>query len=118
MKTRIFFKYSPKRNNLLLCVIENYSPDAKKTTLKNMCKTRSVERHEAYEVFFALFSCIMRALEVMAMNVCLLAFMATQHGAGTQTPRIKRVDLRMPFQVFLLNHLVDGNEMPFRPETP
>ena len=61
-----FFKYSPKRNNLLLCVIEKDSPDAKKTTLKNMCKTRWVERHEAYEVFFALFSCIMRALEVMA----------------------------------------------------
>ena len=38
---------------------------AKKTTLKNMCKTRWVERHEAYEVFFALFSCIMRALEVI-----------------------------------------------------
>ena len=61
-----FFKYSPKRNNLLLCVIEKDSPDAKKTTLKNMCKTRWVERHEAYEVFFALFLCIMRALEVMA----------------------------------------------------
>ena len=53
-------------------MIEIYSPDAKKTTLKNMCKTRSVERHEAYEVFFALFSCIMRALEVMA-NECLFA---------------------------------------------
>ena len=52
------------------------------------------------------------------MNVCLLANMATQHGTGTQTPRIKRVDLRMPFEVFLLNHLVNGNEMPFRPETP
>ena len=61
-----FFKYSPKRNNLLLCVIEKDSPDAKKTTLKNMCKTRLVERHKAYEVFFALFLCIMRALEVMA----------------------------------------------------
>ena len=47
-------------------MIEKDSPDAKKTTLKNMCKTRWVERHEAYEVFFALFSCIMRALEVMA----------------------------------------------------
>ena len=60
-----FFKYSPKRSNLLLCVIED-SPDTKKTTLKNMCKRRSVERHKAYEVFFAFFSCIMRALEVMA----------------------------------------------------
>ena len=46
-----FFKYSPKRNNLLLCVIEKDSPDAKKTTLKSMCKKRWVERHEAYEVF-------------------------------------------------------------------
>ena len=35
------------------------------------------------------------------MNVYLLANMATQHGGGTQTPRIKRVDLRTPFQVFL-----------------
>ena len=51
------------------------------------------------------------------MNVYLLANMATQYGAGTQTPRIKRVDLRSPFQVFFYNHLVDGNEMPFRPET-
>jgi len=47
-------------------VIEKDFPDAKKTTLKNMCKTRWVERHEAYEVFFALFSSMMRALEVMA----------------------------------------------------
>ena len=35
------------------------------------------------------------------MNVYLLANMATQHGGGTQTPRIKRVDLRTPFQAFL-----------------
>ena len=56
----------------------------------------------AYEVCFALFSCIMRALKVMA-NERLFAgqWMATQHGAGTQTPRIKRVDFRTPFQVFL-----------------
>ena len=54
-----FSKYSPKRNNLLLCVIEKDSPDAKTTTLKNMCKTRWVERHEAYKFFFSLFSCIM-----------------------------------------------------------
>ena len=47
-ETCSFFKYSPKRNNLLLCVIEKDSPDAKKTTLKNICKTRWVERQEAY----------------------------------------------------------------------
>ena len=61
-----FSKYSPKRNKLLLCVIEEDSPDAKKATLKSMYKARWVDKQEAYEVFFALFSCIMRALEVMA----------------------------------------------------
>ena len=32
---------------------------------------------------------------------------------------LKRGDLRTPFQglVFFYNHLVDDNEMPFRPET-
>ena len=89
-----------------------------------MCKTRWVERHEAYEVFFALFSFIMRAFERMANE----RLFAGQYGdaawscrdtdTNTATPRIKRVDLRTPFQVFLYNHLVDGNEMPFRPETP
>ena len=29
-------------------------------------------------------------------------YMATQHGAGTQTAAIKRVDLQTPFQVFRL----------------
>ena len=37
-----------------------------------MCKTQWVERHEAYKVFFAIFSCIVQVLEVMA-NVCLFA---------------------------------------------
>ena len=54
---------------LLLCVIEKDFPDAKRTTLRNMCKTRWVKRHEAYEVYFA-FSCLVRTLEVMT-NECL-----------------------------------------------
>lgn len=32
--------------------------------------------------------------------------MIRQHGAAPQTPRIKRVDLRTPFQVFLLTTLL------------
>ena len=61
-----FFKYSPKRNKLLIAVIEKESPEASKTTLHNLCRTRWVERHEAHEVFFALFPSILRALEAMA----------------------------------------------------
>lgn len=61
-----FFKYSPKRNKLLLAVIEKETPEASKTTLLNLCRTRWVERHEAHEVFFALFPSIVRALEAMS----------------------------------------------------
>ena len=41
----------------MLAVIEKETPEASKTTLRlSLCRTRWVERHEAHEVFFALFS--------------------------------------------------------------
>ena len=61
-----FFKYSPKRNELLLEVIEIESPDSKKKTVRSLCKTKWVERHEAYEVFYDLLPSVLRALEVIA----------------------------------------------------
>ena len=36
------------------------------------------------------------------MNVYLVANMATRHEAGTQTPRIRRVELRTPFGAFFI----------------
>ncbi|XP_044170439.1 zinc finger MYM-type protein 1-like [Acropora millepora] len=61
-----FFKYSPKRNKFLLVVIEKETPEASKTTLLSLCRTRWVERHEAHEVFFALLPSILKALEAMS----------------------------------------------------
>ena len=58
-----FFKYSPK---FLLAVIEKETPKASKTTILSLCRPRWVERHEAHEVFFALFPSILRALEAMS----------------------------------------------------
>ena len=75
-----FFKYSPKRNKLLIAVIEKESPEASKTTLHNLCRTRWVERHEAHEVFFALFPSILRALEAMANE----RLFANQYGDGLE----------------------------------
>ena len=92
-------------------------PDAKKTTLRNMCKTRWVKRHEAYEVYFAI-SCMVRALEVMG-NECLFA---GQYGDAAWSwdadTRNKAGGLANAIWSFFYNHLVDGNEMLFRPETP
>ena len=84
-----------------------------------MCKTRWVERHEAYEVFFALFSCIMRALEVMANE----RLFAGQYGDAawrwdTDTKnKVSRLANAISSFSGFYNQLVDGNEMPFRPET-
>ena len=57
-----FFKYSPKRNKFFLAVIEEETPEASKTTLLSLCRTRWVERHEAH----ALLPSILRALEAMS----------------------------------------------------
>ena len=84
-----------------------------------MCKTRWVERHEAYEVLFAIFSCIMRALEVMAHE----RLFAGQYGDAawrwdTDTKnKVSRLANAISSFSGFYNQLVDGNEMPFRPET-
>ena len=50
----------------MLALIEKETPDASKTTLLSLCRTRWVETHEAHEVFFALLPSILRALEAMS----------------------------------------------------
>eukprot|EP00117_Sycon_ciliatum_P039474 scpid112636/ scgid29171/ len=44
-----FFNFSPKRHRLFEKVIEEKQPDAKKQKLIDLCRTRWVQRHEAYE---------------------------------------------------------------------
>ena len=61
-----FFKFSPKRHELLAAVINNVCPNTRRTTLISLCRTRWVERHEAFEVFNSLFRAIVKTLEVMA----------------------------------------------------
>lgn len=49
-----FFNYSPKRQRLLQKVIEVTQPEAKRTKLHDLCRTRWVERHLAYEIYLAV----------------------------------------------------------------
>jgi len=50
-----FFDNSPKRQLTLERWIIDVLPDTEKRKLKSVCKTRWVERHEAFEVFLDLF---------------------------------------------------------------
>jgi len=61
-----FYKSSPKRHELLATVIKDICPHTREITLISLCRTRWVERHEAFEVFYSLFRAIVETLEVMA----------------------------------------------------
>ena len=49
----LFFHHSPKRQAFFETVLEKCFPDATQVKLKGLCRTRWVERHEAYENFMA-----------------------------------------------------------------
>ena len=46
-----FFNYSPKRQRYLEKVISVDQPDSQRTKIRDLCRTRWVERHEVYETF-------------------------------------------------------------------
>uniref|UniRef100_UPI00358F763F 52 kDa repressor of the inhibitor of the protein kinase-like n=1 Tax=Myxine glutinosa TaxID=7769 RepID=UPI00358F763F len=58
-----FFDNSPKRQRFLEVIIHALSPDAKKVKLKNLCKTRWIERHTAFETIFELYEYIVVTLD-------------------------------------------------------
>ena len=60
-----FFKSSQKRHELLAAVIKDIRPHARQITLISICRTRWVERHEAFEVFHSLCNVIVKTLEVV-----------------------------------------------------
>ena len=60
-----FFNYSPKRQKCLQKVISIDQPDSQKTKIRDLCRTRWVERHIAYETFILLFPVVVKTLEVI-----------------------------------------------------
>ncbi len=61
-----FFSNSPKRQLALEEWIDNVLPDENRKKLKELCRTRWVERHEAFEVFLDLFLPTFSCLEAIA----------------------------------------------------
>jgi len=60
-----FFNYSPKRQRCLEKVISADQPDSQRTKIRDLCRTRWVERHEAYETFALLLPSIVKTFEVI-----------------------------------------------------
>ncbi|ORU94881.1 MAG: hypothetical protein A6F71_09870 [Cycloclasticus sp. symbiont of Poecilosclerida sp. M] len=58
-----YFDYSPKRQRFFEHVIESVSPAAKKSKLKDLCRTHWVERIDSYLVFYDLYPAIVKAME-------------------------------------------------------
>ena len=64
-ETAYFFQNSAKRQRLFEKVIGRTETDIEKKKLHDLCRTRWVERHEAYENFFTLYECIVNTMDVI-----------------------------------------------------
>ncbi|XP_057307823.1 zinc finger MYM-type protein 1-like isoform X2 [Hydractinia symbiolongicarpus] len=64
-----FFNYSQKRQQSLMINIDKYSPTSKKTKLKDVCRTRWVERITGLDLFQELYVPIYITLEEMKLNL-------------------------------------------------
>ena len=60
-----FFNYSPKRQRLFEKVIDVNQTESHRQKLHDLCRTRWIERHLAYETFTELYQSIVDTLDVM-----------------------------------------------------
>ena len=67
-KVSRFFSNSPKRQLFLEEWIDNVLPEERRKKLKDLCRTRWVERHEAFEIFSDLFVPTFSCLEAITYS--------------------------------------------------
>ena len=60
-----FFNYSPNRQRCLETVIGCNQPDSRWSKIRDLCRTRWVERHKAYETFALLLPSMVKTFEVI-----------------------------------------------------
>ena len=58
-----FFDNSPKCQNFLEVVTDALVPEVSRRKLKNLCKTRWIERHTAFETIFCLYEYLVITLK-------------------------------------------------------
>jgi hypothetical protein len=61
----LFFNLSPKRQRFLERILDQMAPDLKKKKLVGLCKTRWVERHTCYDVFYDMYESLCECLEAI-----------------------------------------------------
>ena len=64
-EAHLFFHYSPKRQAFFERVLEECCQDVKLEKLKGLCRTRWVERHEAYENVKELFPAVIMTMDMI-----------------------------------------------------
>ena len=66
-----FFNYSPKRQHFFERVVQSVAPEEKKTKLKDLFRTRWVQRIDSYTVFHDLYSSIIKTMEYISIPAVL-----------------------------------------------
>ncbi|KAK3101680.1 hypothetical protein FSP39_005407 [Pinctada imbricata] len=61
----IFFDTSPKRQTFFESVLESECSESSRKKLVGLCKTRWVERHVCFDVFYNFYSYIVKCLQYM-----------------------------------------------------
>ena len=66
----LFFKNSPKRNDLLIFIVHHgVTEESKRKSLLELCRTRWAERHEAHTRFYQTYVYIVKSFEVIAYDL-------------------------------------------------
>lgn len=70
-ETSLFFNASPKRESLLINVVEVSVPfsTSHRKPILDLCKTRWAERHEAYQHFYQAHTHVIKSLEIIAHGI-------------------------------------------------
>ena len=63
-----FFNYSPKRQHFFEHVIEAEAPNESKKKLKDLCRTRWVQRIDSYTVFYDLYPSLIKTMEAISIR--------------------------------------------------
>lgn len=58
-----FFNWSPKRQSFLEEQLQHYRNETKRMKLKELCRTRWVERHDVFEIFWDFLPAIIETME-------------------------------------------------------
>ena len=60
--TFVFFDVSPKRQRFFEHVLQHHGLESKRKKLLGLCKTRWVERHTCYDVFYSMYTAVVECL--------------------------------------------------------